>query len=143
MTWTYTPDFTASRDKVRFLIQDTNTNDQLVTDEEIAFVLTEASNIYRAAEKLCRAIASNLQRRMTLIDPAMRLDRGEQAKHYMELAEEYAAQALSSGGVSLFAGGISITDKESYEDDTDRVPPAFGVSTHKTPGSVLISDFDE
>lgn len=142
MTWTYTPDFTVSRDKVRFLIQDTDTNDRLVTDEEIAFILTESSNIYRAASKLCRSIALSLGRKLTLIDPAMRLDRNEQYTHYMELAKEYGDQALSSGGVALFAGGISEADKDVREDDTDRVPPAFATKTNRAPGSEMIADFD-
>ena len=54
MTWTYTGDPNVSdRDKIRFLIGDTDTNDQLVNDEEIEWALTEAGSIYQAAHDLC------------------------------------------------------------------------------------------
>jgi hypothetical protein len=142
MTWTYTPDFTASRDKVRFLIQDTDTNDRLVTDEEIAFILTQSSNIYRASEKLCRSIALSLGRKLTLIDPAMKLDRNEQYQHYLELADKYKAEAVASGSAGIFAGGISIADKDARADDADRVVPGFGVKVLRIPGTTILSDFD-
>ena len=37
MAWTYSTALTADKDKVRFLIQDTDTDDQLLADEEIAY----------------------------------------------------------------------------------------------------------
>jgi len=53
MTWTYggAPGTTTSatrRDAVRLLVGDTDTTDQQITDEEIAFGLSQASEIGRA-----------------------------------------------------------------------------------------------
>lgn len=50
MTWTYSGDPGASLlDEVRFLIQDTDTNDQLLQDEEISYLLTSYGDPYSAA----------------------------------------------------------------------------------------------
>lgn len=50
MTWTYSGNPGASdRDEVRFLIQDTDTNDQLLSNEEIDYLLTSYVDPYSAA----------------------------------------------------------------------------------------------
>mgnify|MGYP003118570883 CR=1 FL=1 len=70
MTWTYSgdPDSTAL-DAIRFLIGDTDTNDQLLSNEEISWVNSEASGsstattaLYDAAMRCCLTIASKLAR---------------------------------------------------------------------------------
>lgn len=64
MTWTYSGDPSShDRDKVRFLVGDTDTTDQLVSDEEIAYLLTEAGDPYRAAHDACMAIAAKFTRK--------------------------------------------------------------------------------
>lgn len=67
MTWTYTGDPSVSdRDKVRFLIGDTDTTDQLVSDEEIAWQLdVVADSIYQAAHDLCVSLAAKFARLAT------------------------------------------------------------------------------
>jgi len=133
MTWTYTSDFTASKDKVRFLVQDTDTNDQLVSDEEITFALAQNSNIYRAASIVARSIGLKLSRELTL-NPApggVSLDSQAQAEKYLKLADELTAQATAQGAASIFVGGISISDKQTREEDTDRPVPSFTIKTHE------------
>lgn len=50
MTWTYSGDPGASAlDEVRFLIQDTDTNDQLLTDEELNYLIDGYGDSYSAA----------------------------------------------------------------------------------------------
>lgn len=127
MPWTY--DITTDRGRVRFLVQDTNTNVQLLSDAEIDFALSQSANIFRAAAIAARAIALNFARKLTL-NPApggVSLDPQEQAEKYMALAEELEEQAgtVTGGGAAVFAGGISVTDKETREDDTDRTQPFF------------------
>lgn len=128
MAWTY--DITTSRGKVRFLIQDTNTNIQLLTDAEVDFALSQSTNLYRAAAIAARAIALNFTRKPTL-DPApggTSLNPQEQADKYLKLAEELEDQASGSAagvGAAVFAGGISDADKTTREQDSDRTQPAF------------------
>ncbi len=50
MTWTYSGDpGDSALDEVRFLIQDTDTDDQLLSDEELAYLLTSYQDPYSAA----------------------------------------------------------------------------------------------
>lgn len=50
MTWTYSGNPGASTlDEVRFLIQDTNTDDQLLSDEEIEYLIDVYGDPYSAA----------------------------------------------------------------------------------------------
>jgi hypothetical protein len=62
MTWSYNTALTADKDKVRTFIGDTNTSEQLISDEEITFFLTQSDNIYGAAARACRAIAAKYAR---------------------------------------------------------------------------------
>jgi hypothetical protein len=50
MTWSYSGDPGASNlDEIRFLIQDTDTNDQLLSNEEINYLFDAYSDAYSAA----------------------------------------------------------------------------------------------
>ena len=62
MTWTYGGDPSANdRDAVRFLSGDTDTSNQQVSDEEIAFLLTESNdNVYLSAAGVCDAAAARV-----------------------------------------------------------------------------------
>ena len=64
MTWTYsgTPN-TSDRDAVRFMVGDTDTADQLITDEEIAYLLAEEGTPGLAAARAAEAIAAKFARK--------------------------------------------------------------------------------
>ena len=50
MTWTYSGNpGSSTRDEVRFLIQDTDTTDQLLSDEELNYLVTAYGDAYGAA----------------------------------------------------------------------------------------------
>lgn len=89
MTWTYTGDPSVSnRDRIRFLIGDTDTNDQLVNDEEIAWALGEAGSIYQAAHDLCSTIASKFARMATSKSVGdLSLSYADRAEAYHRLAD--------------------------------------------------------
>lgn len=144
MTWTYSGDPSASdRDKVRFLVGDTQTADQLVTDEEIAWLLSEASGVYPAAVMACESIAAQFARLAdTQVDDG-RVSLSQRAKGYRDLAATLRSRVAVSS-VSLFAGGISISDKQTAESDTDRVPPIFTRDMHVVShdGALAIGDDD-
>ena len=67
MAWTYSGDpGTSTKDSVRFLIGDTDSNDQVVTDEEINWALTVVDgSIYQAAHDLCVSLAAKFARLAT------------------------------------------------------------------------------
>lgn len=129
MTWTYSGDPSSSaRDAIRFLTGDTDTTDQLLTDEEIAWVNLEASGIsttstaavYDAAYRCCLGIASKLARLADKQIGDLRVSLSQKAAGYIKQAQELKALAMREGGVPVpYAGGITISDKEIDQDNSD------------------------
>lgn len=130
MTWTYTPDFDTDRDQVRFFMGDTDTTDQLISDEEIAFAVTEEGNLYEAAATLCEALAAEFARKVNRQVGDLRLSSEQQFEHYLELAGKLRRRA-STKSTNVLAPSISIADKNAAENDTDRVRPSFTRDLHK------------
>jgi hypothetical protein len=128
MTWTY--DVTALQTnttyQVRYLIGDTLSTDPQLQDEEIAFSLTQRSSIHGAAAVCCRALANKFAR-------SADQQAGDTRVAYSQISKAYAAKAIqldviaASGSTTPYAGGISITDLNNRQLDSDRVPPQFNI----------------
>jgi len=128
MAWTYGGDPSANaRDAIRFLIGDTDTTDQLLSDEEIAWVNTEASGtstgttaLYDAAYRCCLTIASKLAREADKQIGDLSVSMSQRAKAYREQASSLKELSGREGGVPIpYAGGITISDKEIDEENSD------------------------
>jgi hypothetical protein len=138
--WSYTgnPD-SSTRDKVRFLVGDIDSSDKLTSNEEIDSALAERGSTYGAASMVCRAIAARFARLVTKSvnegGSTRTNNLSDLYKHYLELTAEFARSAASQAGTGVYAGGISISDKQSAEDDTDRVVPAFHAEMLDSPGN--------
>ena len=142
MAATYDPTMTHTRDKVRFLIQDTIVASAILQDEEIDFMLTEYPNYKMAAANCADVISSKMAsaaQERTIGN--LKLVYADKAKKYAELANRLRMQA--SKVVLPYAGGISKADKDTINQDTDRVEPSFrrGMQKQSLP-SVDISDDD-
>ena len=129
MTWSYSGDpSTSNRDKVRFLVFDTDTNEQLLNNEEIDWVLSEQSNIYMASANCAEAIAAKFAKDITRSAVGLSASVGNRAQFYLELAEKLRAQVSTSNKHSeIFAGGLTISGKIALDDDSDAVQPAFKI----------------
>lgn len=120
MTWTYSGDPSDStRDAVRFLIGDTDTTDQLISNEEIDYMLTEHGTVSRAASESARSIAAKFARLMNRSIGGLSADFSQKYQHYMELAESLISND-EAYPVSPFISGFKRDEKESRENDTDR-----------------------
>lgn len=142
MTWTYggAPGTTTSatrRDAVRLLVGDTDTTDQQMTDEEIAFALSQASDdIYNASALLCRALSGKYARLVDTSVESVSSSYSQRAKQYAELAVRLTKEGKRMGSVGLgvpVAGGMSISEMEGVENDTDRAPSAFRIEQFSNP----------
>lgn len=135
MTWTYANDpATFPRDAVRFLIHDTNESDQLLSDEEIAWLLSQnGNNVYKAAVSGAYAVSANFSNQaVTKTVGALSLSYQARSQHYTDLAKSIKNQYLSIGATfAPYAGGISKTDKETQEADTEWDKPAFSRNIHR------------
>ena len=124
--WTYSGDPSLSaKDEVRWLAGDTSTGNQLVTDSEIAYALTqESSNVYRAAALVCESIASVKTQEADMKVGDLSISASKVAESYTKKAADLRRRATARG-VSIYGGGISQSRKTTVESDTDKVPPYF------------------
>lgn len=91
MTWSYSGDPASSeKDAVRFLVGDTDTNDQLLSDEEIDYVIVESGGSkYQSAHDAAYAIASKFSRMAQSKSVGdLSISYADRAKAYFELANE-------------------------------------------------------
>jgi len=126
-TWEYSGDpATSDKDAVRFLMHDTNDEDQLMSDEEILWLVAEEGSDWRAAARGLDVLATRFA---SLVDKAV----GDLKLSLSQRAENFASRAadLRSGGSHAIpvpvATGLSISEKRDVEADTDRVPSHFRV----------------
>jgi len=130
VTWTYSGNPGASDlDEVRFLIGDTDTNDQQLSDEEITYLLSAFGSPARAALESARGLLAKYSR---FVDQKT----GDIDIKFSQRRAAYAAlvQQLQLGMLPVpYAGGISESDKEVDELDDDRVAPAFTVRMMEDP----------
>lgn len=131
MTWTYagtpgTASTAEQRDAVRFWVGDTDTSDQLVTDEEIGFAIDNQGSLKSASAEVARAIAAKYSRQADKEVGDLSIKLSQRAVQYLSLATSLDKQAARASA-SPFLGGSSISSKDSYKTAADRVRPAFEV----------------
>lgn len=154
MAWTYdetnlvTTTATGRLNVVRLLIGDTDTNDQLIKNEEITFALAQANdNVYFAASWSARTISAQFARRVTTkLDGALSANYSDLAKQYKALSDDLREQGqkYSMTSASLKAGGISNTAIDAAQALTDRPSAAFSKGQFDNPpnDSQYIRDYD-
>lgn len=129
MTWTYNSPFANDKDTVRYLVADTDSDDPLATDEEILWQLTQTATVSGAAVAVAEQIARKFARYATVRSQDTQVDWSARATQYRQIVIDLREQ-LQSSDIVPYAGGISISEKDTVEEDTDRVRPAFTVDLH-------------
>lgn len=144
MSWSYSGDPSSSdKDAVRFLVQDTDTNDQLVQDEEINWALTQGGGIYEAAALIAGTIAAQFARMADKETVGkVSVSYTKRAEQYKALADDLKKQASTKSAPIPYAGGISKADVETQELNEDRVKPSFTVGQFDNPRNVSQDDED-
>lgn len=123
MTWTYTPDFNTQRDRVRFEIGDTTSTDQLLSDEEIAYAGSVESTDVAAAARCCEALVGKFGRLADMREGKLDIKLSQRKRAFADKALQLRMK--DAAGACLYIGGESVSDKETTNEDTDRVPPAM------------------
>lgn len=131
MAFTY--DISTTRGKVRFRVGDTDSNDPLLTDAEVDFVLDDSNDDFLVASvKACRAIVAKLAREVNASAAGINSSRQSKFEQYRKLLEDLEADVVSSGAASTYVGGISKDREQTADEDTDLRPNAFSVGMHDT-----------
>lgn len=138
MTWTYSDPSTNDKDAVRFLVGDTDTNDQLVSDEEIEFFIEEfPSSKYHAAAEVAESIAAKFAREVSHSGDGLSYSAEQLHQNYAALAERLRKQARRRhrSGAGPYVGGISWREREMADADSDKIPTSFRSHMHDHPGT--------
>jgi hypothetical protein len=125
MTWSYSGDPGAStRDEIRFLIQDTDTNDQLLSDEEIDYLISVWTDPYAAAVAAVTALIAQASRSLEeskkVGDLSLSLKSGARVQQWMMLKDQLQAERFRfSGGAPVYnANALVSTEDRSVEEET-------------------------
>jgi len=119
-SWTYTSDpANSNRDAVRFLVGDVDPYDQLASDQEVDWLLSD-NTVYESASKLCLAIAGRFARCIDKSIGSLSKSYSQKYQHYLELSSTIAAKESSSLMAGPWASGWSHSAKQAVELNDDR-----------------------
>ena len=143
MTWSYSTSWAASASltatgmKVRFLIGDTDTNDQLISDEEITAVMGAFSSgtaVNYLAAACADFVAAKFARKADVTNLETSVSASQRHSQFLALAKHLrslpAGQVLGGDGSSFVLAGITVGGSsraalDDREEDTDVVQPRF------------------
>jgi hypothetical protein len=153
MSWSYSGDPDSSAlNAIRFLCGDTDTADQLLSNEEISWTnsqvtgsTTSTDALYEVSYRCLVMIASKFSRLADQAIGDMRVNMSQKAKGAREQAYEMKKLAEREGSTPTpYAGGITVSDKEVDEDNSDLVRHAFKVGQFtdvRDGSSGIVADF--
>jgi hypothetical protein len=131
MTFTYSGDPTTStRNKVRFLLNDTASTDVLFSDEELDYLITEwGTNVYEICRAACEVLVSRFTRladstSKSVGDISVSESYSAKSKQYQDLANSFLARKLRKSPPTIFAktDALKSTDDRTTTDfNTDFV----------------------
>ena len=108
---------TDDTDKVRLLIGDTDSDDWLLSDDEVDFFITEHSDLNIAAAAAAEAIAASFARGYDFATDGQSFNRSQRVQHYLDLAAKLdPANARNGAGTIQTA---ATTKVDGYSDDID------------------------
>jgi hypothetical protein len=144
MTWSYSGNPASSTlDATRFWVGDVTESTPQLSNEELAYLLTQTNDRpLPAAILACLELANRYSSQVDFaVESELRVDLSQRAEAYAKRAKELRDEVLIPGtGSSLapvpYAGGISKSDMARQEADADRVPPSFYVGQFEERGGL-------
>ena len=128
MAWTYSQNPAHSlRDRVRFIAGDTDENDQMASNEEIAWLIDEVGGSpYQLARYLLVVCAAKYARLADQSSGDLSVSLSQKAEGLREQAKSVMTLQRRHGGVPRpIAGGMSYSEKETDEEDEDLIMSRF------------------
>jgi hypothetical protein len=104
MTWTYAPELrlTVPLYEVRYLVGDTDTNFQLLSDEDLEYHLTKSSNnVHKAAWQAAEELVTIYAKRADISVGPIRILNDQRFQHFKDLADRLKKAYLTPGGGKL------------------------------------------
>lgn len=144
MAWTYDSTLSTDRDKIRVLIGDYDSNDPMLSDEEIAFMQAENGDIYStAAACIDIAIAALARKPESKSVGPLSLSYAGRIRNLEAARTRIKKMKDDRAGVPIpYAGGISRDDKIAVEQAGDRTND-FAIGQMDAPGGMNGDDLTD
>jgi len=143
MSWSFDDSLTTDRDKVRLKIGDTDTNDQILSNETIDALLTEHSDdVMLTTISSVRAIIGKYARQMNRGAVGMSADMSIFVTHYQDLLSDLIKQNRGNSG-ARYKSAFNISRKDTIESNSDYITPFANVGMDDYPGSGQRSPDDD
>ena len=127
--WSYIGSPYTGLQKVRAMIGDTNPDDQIIADHEINAVLDVYTNEVKAAAYICRNLSAQFAVEGDVTVGKYKFENLKKAEYFKKLSESFFKESTGSATPFLVAGpsfgGISKSNKEANDANTDNVDPKF------------------
>ena len=138
--WSYSGDPLASeRDAVRFMIGDTDACDKQLSNNEIDYLLQVEGSVTQAAIVAAENLAAKYARLVDEQVGAVRISYSQRSRRYSDIANTLKARR-NTAGAAPYVGGISKSDKQIDENDSDLVRPAFTRDLHENEETSALAD---
>lgn len=128
MSWTYDPALSAARDRVRFMVGDTDSTDEQLQNEEIDYLLTTEVSETSAAIAACQALIAKYSRRVDRQVGSLKISSSKLVDHYTALVETLSVAAARRGVPT--AGGVYQSEKDAAAASDALVQPAIRRGIH-------------
>lgn len=126
MPYTGNPQSSAS-DAVRAMVGDTDLVTALLDDNTYTFILATETNVYARAAMAAQSLAGKYAQQFNKRIGDFWRDAKPIFEHYAELAKDYRRQARVRIKARPFAGGIDVTEVETWRADDSIIQPRFEV----------------
>lgn len=126
MTWSYDDSLPTDRDKVRFRIGDTDSEEELLSNETLDALLAIRNDVVLASIDAVQAILAKFAREIDRQALGLGGPRSQKTTHYENLLKVLRAEA-DKGSTGVFYGGATIAAKNAALADTTRPRPPFRI----------------
>jgi hypothetical protein len=129
MAFTWTGDPAASTiEQIRWEIDDIDSDNPKFADSEIQYAYDQEHSIYKAAARLCEQLATKYADSVDRSLGPLRVALSQKMDFYSKRAKELRLRALVYA--EPYAGGISVSKEETFEEDSDLNQPYFETGMH-------------
>jgi hypothetical protein len=126
MTWSYDDSLPTDRDKVRFRIGDTDSEEELLSNETLDALLVIRDDVVLASIDAVQAILAKFAREIDRQALGLGGPRSQKTTHYENLLKVLRAEA-DKGSTGVFYGGATIAAKQAALADTTKPRPPFRI----------------
>lgn len=124
MAFTYSGNPANSKlDEIRFLLQDTDEADALLSDQEINFLIKKYSSVPRLITEACKILLAKFSRYIDETNGKVSFKYSQLTENYRQLLKEYEAKLCEAP--SIYIGGVYAKDYQENQHDNELVKPQF------------------